>query len=164
MGGLWCKMVESGGKWWKVGSEVFFGEFEYKVEQKGRVQLPARFGRELKEGVVLTPGIERCITAYPLSEWKKLATTLTGASVTRSKLRKLNRAIFATAFHTNIDGQGRVALPAPLRNYASIEIEDEVVVIGANNYLELWNKEQWEVEKADSQEQAWQIIESMERQ
>ena len=141
---------------------MFYGEFEYKIDQKGRVPFPPRFRRELKEGVVLTEGVERCITAYPLSEWKKLATALTSSSVTRSKLRKLNRAIFASAFKTSIDGQGRVALPISLRHYAGIE--DEVVIIGANNCLELWNKEQWEAEKADSQEQAWQIIESLDRQ
>ncbi len=140
---------------------MFFGEFEYRIDEKGRVPIPPRFRRELKEGVVLTPGIEQCITAYPLSEWKKLAATLTTGSVTRSKLRILNRAIFATAFSLNMDGQGRIALPAPLRQYAGIE--DEVVIAGANNYLELWNTERWEAEKAISQEQTWQIIESLEK-
>jgi len=140
---------------------MFFGEFEYKIDEKGRVPIPPRFRRELKEGVILTPGIERCINVYPLSEWRKLATTLTTTSVTRSKMRKLNRAIFATAFSLSIDGQGRIALPSPLRQYAGIE--DEVVIAGANTCLELWNKEQWESEKAISQEQAWQIIESLER-
>jgi len=140
---------------------MFFGEFEYKIDEKGRVPIPPRFRRELKEGVILTPGIERCINVYPLSEWRKLATTLTTTSVTRSKMRKLNRAIFATAFSLSIDGQGRIALPSPLRQYAGIE--DEVVIAGANTCLELWNKEQWESEKAISQEQAWQIIESFER-
>ena len=140
---------------------MFFGEFEYRIDQKGRVPIPPRFGRELREGVVLTPGVEKCITAYPLPEWKKLATTLTSGPVTRDKLRRLNRAIFATAFSLNIDGQGRIALPVPLREYALIV--DEVVVAGANNYLELWNKELWESEKAISQEQQWQIIESLEK-
>ncbi len=140
---------------------MFFGEFEYRIDEKGRVPIPPRFRRELKEGVVLTPGIEKCITAYALSEWKKLAATLTTGSVTRSKLRSLNRAIFATAFSLNIDRQGRIALPIPLRQYAGIE--EEVVIAGANNYLELWNKEQWEAEKAISQEQTWQIIESLEK-
>ena len=139
---------------------MFFGEFEYRIDEKGRVPIPPRFRKELKEGVVLTPGVERCVTAYPLSEWKKVAATLTTGSVTQSKLRRLNRAIFATAFSLNIDGQGRIALPAPIRQYA--EIEEEVVIAGANNYLELWNKEQWEAEKAISQEQTWQIIESLE--
>jgi MraZ protein len=140
---------------------MFFGEFEYKTDEKGRVLIPPKFRRELKDGMVLTPGIEKCIIAYPLAEWKKIATSLTSASVTPNKLRILNRAIFATAFSLYIDGQGRIALPAPLREHA--EIVEEVVVTGVNTYLELWNKVNWEEEKARSQEQAWQIIESLER-
>jgi MraZ protein len=140
---------------------MFLGEFEYKIDEKGRVLIPPMFRRQLKEGVVLTTGPEQCIVAYPIAEWKKLAAALTTGSVTRSKLRKLNRAIFATAFTPPVDGQGRIALPPPLREYAGIE--DEVVIAGANTYLELWNKEQWESEKAVSQEQAWQIIESLEQ-
>ena len=140
---------------------MFFGEFEYRIDEKGRVPIPPKFRNELKEGLVLTPGVEKCITAYPLSEWKKLAATLTTGSLTPQKLRRLNRAIFATAFSINMDGQGRIALPTPLRDYA--EIEDEVVIAGANTYLELWNKGHWETEKDISQEQAWQSIESLER-
>jgi len=140
---------------------MFFGEFEYKIDEKGRIPIPPKFRRELREGVVLTPWVEKCIVAYPLPEWKKLAATLTTGSVTPSKLRKLNRALFSAAFTLTIDGQGRIALPTPLREYAGIE--DEAVIAGANAYFELWNREQWESEKANSQEQAWQIIESLER-
>jgi len=139
---------------------MFLGEFEYTLDDKGRVPIPPRFRRELKEGIVLTPGVEQNITAYPLSEWKKLAATLTTGSVTRSKLRRLNRAIFATAFNMSIDNQGRIALPLPLREYAGIK--DELVIAGANTYLELWDKAKWEAEKTMSQEQTWQIIESLE--
>lgn len=140
---------------------MFFGEFEYRVDEKGRVPLPAQFRREIKEGmVVLAQGVEGCITAYPVPEWKKLAAALTSTSVTRSKLRKLNRALFGTAFRVQIDAQGRVTLPASLREYAGIE--DDVAIIGANNCIELWNLGQWAAEKADSWEQAWQIIESLE--
>ena len=140
---------------------MFLGEFEYKIDEKGRVPVPPKFRRELKEGVILATGVEKCINAYPATEWRKLAASLTTGSVTPSKLRRLNRAIFATAFSLNLDGQGRIALPIPLRE--SAEIEDEVIIAGANTYLELWNKEQWESEKTISQEQAWQIIESLER-
>ena len=141
---------------------LFFGEFEYKIDEKGRVLIPPRFRRELKDGVVLTPGAEKCINAYPLAEWKKLSDTITASSgsLARSKVRQLKRAMFATAFLLNTDGQGRIALPVPLRQHAAIE--EEVVITGVNNYLELWNKEEWESEKAISQEQAWQIIESLE--
>ena len=141
---------------------MFFGEVEYKIDEKGRVPIPPRFRRQLKDGVMLAPGTERCITVYPVAEWKKLADSLTSSTVTRSKLRRLKRAIFATAFSLNMDGQGRIALPISLREYA--EIVDEAVIAGANEYLEIWNTVHWEEEKAVSQEQAWQIIESLEKQ
>ena len=140
---------------------MFLGEFEYRIDEKGRVPIPPKFREELREGVILTPGVEKCVIVYPLSEWEKVAAALTTGSLTRSKLRRLNRAIFATAFPLNIDKQGRIALPAPLRQHAGIE--DEVIIAGANTYLELWNKEQWESEKTISQQQAWQIIESLEQ-
>ena len=140
---------------------MFLGEFEYKIDEKGRVPIPPKFRRELKEGVVLTTGPEKCISAYSQTAWNKLAATLTGGTMPASKLRRLNRAIFATAFSLNIDGQGRIALPIPLREYAGIQ--DELIIAGANTYLELWNKSQWQAEKATSQEQVWQIIESLER-
>ena len=139
---------------------MFYGEFDYKVEEKGRVPIPPRFRNALKDGVVLAPGVEKCITAYTIPEWKKLSTELTKSSLTRSKTRRLNRAFFATAFNTKMDNQGRIAIPAPLREHA--EIVDEVVVAGANTYLEIWNKILWEEEKGISQEQAWQIMESLE--
>jgi len=143
---------------------MFYGEFDYKIDEKGRIPVPPRFRNALKDGIVLTPGIEKCITAYPLAEWKKLAGELTGTSATSatpSKLRRLNRALFATAFNTQIDGQGRVAMPAPLREHAGIS--EDIVVAGANTYLEIWNQANWEEEKSISQEQAWQIIESLEK-
>ena len=139
---------------------MFYGEFDYKIDEKGRVPIPPRFRNALKDGVVLAPSTEKCITAYTIPEWKKLSTTLTSSPLTRSKMRRLNRALFATAFSTKVDNQGRIAIPAPLREHA--EIVDEVVVVGANTYLEIWNRIHWEEEKNISQEQAWQIIESLE--
>jgi len=139
---------------------MFYGEFDYKIDDKGRVPLPPKFRGALKDGVVLTPGAEKCITVYTAPEWRKLSTSLTNSPLSRSKMRKLSRALFATAFSTRIDNQGRVAIPAPLREHA--EIVDEVVVAGSNTYLEIWNKILWEEEKDISQEQAWQIIESLE--
>lgn len=139
---------------------MFLGEFEYKIDEKGRVPIPPKFRGELQK-LVLTPGVEKCIAAYPLTVWQKLAATLTTGSLTPSKLRRLNRALFATAFSLEVDHQGRVALPIPLREHAGIQ--SEVIIAGANTYLEMWNKEQWAAEKAMSQQQAGQIIESLER-
>jgi MraZ protein len=146
-----------------VNCPMFIGEFEYRVDEKGRVPVPPKFRTEelKKEGVVLCPGMEKCITIYTVTEWKKLADSLTSGPIIPSKLRKLNRAIFATAFNVEIDGQGRIMVPAQLRQYGGIN--DEVVIVGANTYLELWSKEQWASEKSTSQEEAWHIIETLER-
>jgi len=139
---------------------MFLGEFEYKLDEKGRVPVPPKFRGLLKAGVVLSPGVEGCITVYPIKEWEKLAATLTAGALSPSKLRMLNRAVFSTAFSLKIDGQGRIALPTPLKSHA--EIVSEVVIIGANNYLELWNKVRWGEEKTMGQEQAWQLLEGLE--
>lgn len=140
---------------------MFLGEFEYKIDEKGRVPVPPKFRKDLKDGVILSCGPEKCIIAYSIPEWNKLSASLPSGTIAPSKMRRLNRAVFAMAFNISIDNQGRIAIPVPLREYAGIE--DEVVIAGVNTYLELWNKEQWEAEKTISQEQAWQIIESLER-
>src|SRR4030042_2474480 len=133
---------------------MFYGEYDYKIDDKGRVPIPPRFRNVLKDGVVLTVGAEKCVTAYTATEWKKLSSSLTSSSLSRSKMRRLSRALFATAFVANVDGQGRIALPAPLREHA--QITDEVAIVGLNTNLEIWNKALWEEEKNISQEQAWQ--------
>lgn len=150
-------MVNSG----KLGT--FYGEFEYRLDEKGRVPIPPKWRRELQDGLVLFPGTgEPCLNGYPLAEWEKLSASLNLASGTlsASKMRRLKRAIFATAFNTNLDGQGRVALPVTLRKYAGIE--SDITVIGVNNYIEFWSKARWEAEKEASQAESWQIIESLE--
>lgn len=140
---------------------MFLGEFEYKVDEKGRLPLPPKFRPELRDGLVLTAGPEKCIVGYTSAEWARLSGSLTGGSIVASKLRRLNRATFAKAFALQLDAQGRVQVPQSLRDHAGIK--DEVVVAGANTYLEIWDKEQWRAEIAVSLEQAWQIIESLER-
>jgi MraZ protein len=145
-----------------VNYPMYIGEFEYRVDEKGRVPVPPKFRTEdlKKEGVVLCPGMEKCITIYPISEWRKLADSLTSGPIIPSKLRKLNRAIFATAFNVEIDGQGRIMVPAQLRQFAGID--DEVIIAGVNTHLELWSKAEWQTEISSSQEESWHTIETME--
>lgn len=141
---------------------MFLGEYEYKVDIKGRLPLPPRFRPELGAELMLTKGAEKCIVVYPAAEWRKLADTLAPRAVPSSKLRKLNRSIFGTAFSLSLDGQGRIALPALLRHYAAID--DAAIVVGLNNYIEIWSPGLWNSEKAATEEQVWQIIESLEAQ
>jgi len=138
---------------------MFFGEYPYKVDEKGRVPLPPKFRRQMKEGVILAKGTgEKCIAAYPVAEWKRLSDSLAAKALTPAKLRRLNRAIFGSAFGASIDGQGRIKLPDPLRDYA--KIADAAIVVGANNYVELWSEDEWQAEKKSAEEQASEIIES----
>jgi MraZ protein len=137
---------------------MFFGEYSYKVDDKGRVPLPPKFRREMREGVMLTKGMEKCISVYPIAEWKKLSESLSTKAVTPASLRRLNRAIFGSAFSTSFDGQGRITLPFALREYA--EIGDTAFVVGANSCVELWSEDEWTAEKKLAEAQASKTIES----
>jgi MraZ protein len=139
---------------------MFYGEFDYKIDDKGRVPVPPKFRDALKEGVILTPGPEGCLTGYTPKEWNRISAQLTGQGLTRAKMRILNRALFSTAFSTKIDNQGRIAIPAPLRGHAGIG--EDAVIAGTNTTFEIWDAARWQEEKQASLEQAWQIIETLE--
>jgi MraZ protein len=140
---------------------MFLGEYEYKLDEKGRVPVPPKFRGDLRDGIILVPGPEKCIFAYSPLQWKKLSESLNTGALPSNKMRKLNRALFSTAFRLNVDGQGRIALPVPLRNYAGIG--EDVVITGVNTYLEIWDKQLWEEEKTNSLAQIWQTIETLEK-
>jgi len=109
--------------------------------------------------VILAKGMgEKCIAVYPVAEWKRLSDSLAAKAVTPANLRKLNRAIFGSAFSTSFDGQGRITLPFPLREYAGVG--DTAIVVGANNCVELWCEGEWQAAKTSAEEQASEIIES----
>ena len=139
---------------------MFLGEFEYKIDEKGRVPIPPKFRKELVNGLVLSPGPDTCVAGYGLAEWAKQGERVASATIAPSKRRRLGRATFASAYSLTLDGQGRVSLPPLLRQHA--RIGDELIVVGINTYFELWSKELWEVERTLSQEQAWQITEGLE--
>jgi MraZ protein len=141
---------------------MFVGEFEYRVDEKGRVPVPPKFRTDelKKEGMVLCPGADKCVAIYPPAVWNKMAENLTSGPLVPSKIRKLNRALFATAFNVEMDAQGRISLPSQIRQYAGLG--DTVVITGLNTYMELWNSETWQQEKLRAQEESWNIIETME--
>ncbi len=142
---------------------MLLGEYEYKVDSKGRLPLPPKFRQELGAGLILSRGTDRCITVHPLAEWQRLADTLPAQTIAPSqKRRKLNRHIFGGAFDLTLDGQGRIALPPPLRRYAGIS--NAATIVGQNNYIELWDTDLWNLESISAEEQVWQITESLEDQ
>lgn len=143
---------------------MFTGEYEYKLDEKGRVPLPPRFRAYLKAGVVLTRGLENCVVGYTSAGFEERAKRLAETRLGAAKKRRYQRFLFGNAFAMSLDGQGRVALPVKLRQYAGIEGEENVVVVGSNHCFELWNRADLEAESAAASAEAWDTEERMEYQ
>ena len=141
---------------------MFTGEYEYKIDEKGRMPLPPRFRGVLKAGVVLTRGFENCIVGYTTAGFDEQAKMVAGNRLGAAHRRRYKRFFFGSAFNMALDGQGRVALPVKLRQYAGIDNDESVVIMGAGNYFEIWNMAALEVESAAVGAEVWDIEERME--
>ena len=139
---------------------MFLGSYEHRIDPRGRVAIPAKFREELKQGLVMAQGLDQCIIIYPLKTWQERASEITSSLVTKESQRRLSRYIFSSAFTDEPDRLGRVLLPAPLRQYAGIK--DVAVIIGANAFVEIWSKENWDAEKSLMDSEARGIVERME--
>lgn len=126
---------------------MFLGRHHHSLDAKGRLAIPARFRDELAAGVVLTRGIDRCLSLYPLAAWEPLAAKVNALPLSDPDARAFRRLVFSEAVDLLLDGQGRILLPPELRAYAGIE--REVVVIGVNAYLEIWSPERWAAVSTD---------------
>lgn len=136
---------------------IFSGEYEHRIDSQGRIAIPARFRGAFADGVVLARGYDACITAYPVSEWNRLAEVLDDLQATSADARRLYRITFGGAFPTDLDRQGRALVPAGLRQYAGIS--ENVVTVGAGKYLEIWSSERWRTERQSLDAEAAQIAE-----
>ncbi|MEE8469886.1 MAG: division/cell wall cluster transcriptional repressor MraZ [Dehalococcoidia bacterium] len=139
---------------------MFIGEYELRMDHKGRVAIPARFREEFGGGVVLSRGFDKCLIVYTTAEWQKVAERLASMSLTQINSRRLTRFTFSGAFDLGLDRQGRVILPPALRQYAGIG--DEVIMIGAYSHLQIWSRELWNAEKQFMLEHAAEISEAVE--
>jgi len=121
---------------------VFLGTHTPRLDDKGRIFLPAKYRDELAEGLVLTKGQERCLYVFPQAEFARITEALRVAPVTAKAVRDYSRVFFASASDEVPDKQGRVTIPLALREYAALR--RECVVIGANTRLEIWDSASWE--------------------
>ena len=135
---------------------MFLGTHNLRLDEKGRLILPAKFRDELVGGVVITKGQERCLYVFPTAEFRRLAAELQAQPVTHKAARAYGRVFFASAHDEVPDKQGRVTVPALLREYAGLD--RDVVVIGASNRVEIWDQQAWETYLATN-EQAFAEIE-----
>ncbi len=120
---------------------MFFGTFTPRLDDKGRIFLPAKFRDGLAEGLVVTRGQERCLYVWPTEEFGKFTERVQQAPMTVKGTRDFVRMLFAGASDEQPDKQGRVTIPPVLREYASLR--KECVVIGAMNRVEIWDSEAW---------------------
>jgi MraZ protein len=121
---------------------VFLGTHTPRLDDKGRLILPAKFRDELAGGVVITKGQEHCLYVFPIAEFQRQADALAAQPVTNKAARAYSRVFFAGAHDEVPDRQGRVTIPSHLREYAGLD--RELVVIGASTRVEIWDKQSWD--------------------
>ncbi|RMG96680.1 MAG: transcriptional regulator MraZ [Chloroflexi bacterium] len=121
---------------------MFLGEYTHTIDEKGRVTIPARFRGLMAAGVVVTRGFDRNLMLFPLDGWKELADKIAQRPLSDEDVRAFRRRVFSGAVDLVPDRQGRILLPNYLREFAGIE--NEVVIAGMYNYVELWSKEAWD--------------------
>jgi MraZ protein len=136
---------------------VFLGTHYPRLDDKGRLILPAKFRDELAEGVVVTKGQERCLYVFPATEFQRITEALSQAPVTAKAVRDYSRVFFASASDEIPDKQGRITIPSQLRQYAGLD--KDCVVIGANSRMEIWDSAAWDAYLA-TQEQAFADLET----
>ncbi len=126
---------------------LFLGTHHPRLDEKGRLFLPARFRDALAGGLVITRGQERCLYVFPEAEFHRLYAQMREAPVTSKGARDYQRMLLSGASDEVPDKQGRVMVPAPLRSYAGLT--RDCVVIGAGARLEVWDAEAWAAYLAD---------------
>ncbi|MBF7083252.1 division/cell wall cluster transcriptional repressor MraZ [Desulfallas sp. Bu1-1] len=138
---------------------MFLGEYQHTIDSKGRLIIPARLREGLGDKFIVTKGLDGCLFAYPPQEWSALEQKMRSLPFTRADARAFVRFFFAGATECEIDKQGRVLIPANLREYAGLE--KEVVVIGVSSRVEIWSLERWERYNAESASSVEEIAEKI---
>lgn len=129
---------------------MFFGQHRPRLDDKGRLILPAKFREELADGLVLTKGQENCIVVWPRVAFAQWAETLRAGSQTSESVRSYRRFLYSSAFDDTPDKQGRVTIPPPLREWA--QLQRDCVVIGNDTTIEIWDEVGWQQWEAAQRE------------
>ena len=138
---------------------MFIGEYIHNLDTKRRLAVPAKFRRQLGKRAVLTRGLDKCLTLYPLEEWEKVAGKLSELPMGQKDTRSFVRFFLSGAAQVELDGLGRVLIPDFLKDYAGLE--DEAVITGVFKWVEIWNKKRWEEYKAGVEGEAGALAEKL---
>jgi MraZ protein len=121
---------------------VFTGEYRHTIDGKGRVAVPARFRADLAAGATVCRWLENCVAIFPKAAWQQLADAAGAERYADAGARAFTRFLFSGAFEVELDAQGRLVLPASLRQFGGLK--SDAVVVGAADHLELWEPERWD--------------------
>ncbi len=135
------------------------GEYSHNLDAKGRIIVPAKFRENLGESFVLTRGLDRCLFVYPKAEWHILEDKLKQLPLTKKDARKFTRFFLSGASEQEMDKQGRISIPQPLRSYANLS--KECTVIGVSNRIEIWDADEWNDYVLESEESFAEIAENL---
>lgn len=129
---------------------MLLGTHSPRLDDKGRLVLPAKFRDSLAGGIVLTKGQDRCLVLWPAPEFERYAERLSEASRSNAAVRSYLRVLFSGASDQTPDKQGRISLPSALRDYAGLD--GEVVVAGNGVTAEIWNGTAWQQYLAEQEQ------------
>ncbi|MBU1132597.1 division/cell wall cluster transcriptional repressor MraZ [Patescibacteria group bacterium] len=138
---------------------MFIGEYNYSVDEKGRIAIPAKFRAALSKGAVVTRGLDNCLFVYTKTEWTLLAEKLSALPIGQANSRAFSRLMLAGAMDVKPDKQGRVMLPDYLRKFA--DVKKKVVIAGLYNRLEIWDEERWDSYKKETEKASNDIAEKL---
>ena len=140
-------------------SNMFIGEYQATIDEKGRVSVPVKFRQALKSKIVVTRGLDNSLFLYGLDEWKKLAEKLASLPISTANTRAFSRLMLAGAMDCDIDKQGRIILPGYLKDFA--KIGKKVIIAGLYNRIEIWSEELWTAYKQQTEAASNQIAEQL---
>lgn len=121
---------------------MFMGEYNHTLDAKGRLIVPSKFREVLGDGFVVTKGMDGCLFVFANSEWLSFAEKLHTLPMIDKEARQFTRFFLAGAAEVEVDKQGRILIPAVLREFA--DITKDAVLIGVGSRIEIWSKERWE--------------------
>ena len=127
---------------------MFMGEYNHTIDAKGRMIVPSKFREQLGNEFVVTKGLDGCLFVYPNEEWHNIEEKFRTVPLTTKDARKFSRFFFAGAATCELDKQGRILLPAALREFAGLE--KDVVLVGVGSRVEIWSKDKWENMNSDT--------------
>jgi len=120
---------------------MFMGEYSHTIDTKGRLIVPSKFRELLGDEFVLTKGLDGCLSIYPMDEWKAFEEKLKALPLTNKNARTFSRFFVAGATACELDKQGRILVPATLREFAGLE--KDVILTGNITRIEIWSKAKW---------------------